>query len=253
MINIFRRIRQQLAYDNKPVKYFRYAIGEIVLVVIGILIALSINNWNNKRIKENNAESLSIRLLTETKKNKKQLEYQIKRVKELQKETGSLLTMFGPKFETKNSKLLDSLLYGIISTPLYEYNSATLDEALNTGQISILQSDSLRTLLYDIPLNVIRIKNYEEDLIRDNERNLFPYLYKEISMRQMDDRFSEKLRSIGESQLKHFDNRHILSKKQFENMVDNKYFLLETLLMGYDELIVVFNKTTHSLEEDLNK
>jgi len=46
MINFFRKIRKQLADDNKPIKYFRYAIGEIVLVVIGILIALSINNWN---------------------------------------------------------------------------------------------------------------------------------------------------------------------------------------------------------------
>jgi len=49
MINFFRKIRKQLADDNKPIKYFRYAIGEIVLVVIGILIALSINNWNENR------------------------------------------------------------------------------------------------------------------------------------------------------------------------------------------------------------
>jgi len=49
MIHFFRRIRKQLADDNKPIKYFRYAIGEIVLVVIGILIALSINNWNEHR------------------------------------------------------------------------------------------------------------------------------------------------------------------------------------------------------------
>jgi len=44
MIPIFRKIRKQMADDNKPIKYMRYAIGEIVLVVIGILIALSINN-----------------------------------------------------------------------------------------------------------------------------------------------------------------------------------------------------------------
>ena len=48
MINFFRKFRKQLADDNKPLKYMRYAVGEIVLVVIGILIALSINNWNEK-------------------------------------------------------------------------------------------------------------------------------------------------------------------------------------------------------------
>jgi hypothetical protein len=48
MIPFFRKIRKKLADDNKPLKYLRYAIGEIVLVVIGILIALSINNWNQE-------------------------------------------------------------------------------------------------------------------------------------------------------------------------------------------------------------
>ena len=56
MINFFRRIRKKMADDNRPLKpawqagrYMRYAIGEIVLVVIGILIALQINNWNENR------------------------------------------------------------------------------------------------------------------------------------------------------------------------------------------------------------
>lgn len=49
MINFFRKIRRQLADDNKPMKYMRYAIGEIVLVVVGILIALQVNNWNEAR------------------------------------------------------------------------------------------------------------------------------------------------------------------------------------------------------------
>ncbi|WP_019670812.1 DUF6090 family protein [Eudoraea adriatica] len=50
MINFFRKIRKKLADDNKPLKYMRYAIGEIVLVVIGILIALQINAWNTDRL-----------------------------------------------------------------------------------------------------------------------------------------------------------------------------------------------------------
>ncbi len=63
MIKFFRKIRQNLVMENKTGKpalpagrYLKYAIGEIVLVVIGILIALSINNWNEKR-KARNLES----------------------------------------------------------------------------------------------------------------------------------------------------------------------------------------------------
>ena len=70
MINFFRKIRKQLADDNKPLKYMRYAIGEIVLVVVGILIALSINNWNeNKktiRLEKQYLERLELDLVQDT-------------------------------------------------------------------------------------------------------------------------------------------------------------------------------------------
>ncbi|MFT4696459.1 MAG: uncharacterized membrane protein YgaE (UPF0421/DUF939 family) [Urechidicola sp.] len=50
MLKFFRKIRQKMLTENKFSKYLIYAIGEIILVVIGILIALWINNWNNERI-----------------------------------------------------------------------------------------------------------------------------------------------------------------------------------------------------------
>ncbi|MBT8266710.1 MAG: hypothetical protein KJP20_09230 [Bacteroidia bacterium] len=49
MINFFRKTRKKLADDNKFLKYSRYAIGEIFLVMIGILLALQVNNWNEQR------------------------------------------------------------------------------------------------------------------------------------------------------------------------------------------------------------
>ena len=49
MIKFFRRIRQQLLTENKFGKYLKYAIGEIILVVIGILIAIQINTWNENK------------------------------------------------------------------------------------------------------------------------------------------------------------------------------------------------------------
>jgi sensor domain CHASE-containing protein len=53
MIKFFRKIRQKMLTESKFSKYLLYAIGEIVLVVIGILIALQINNWNeNKKLEE---------------------------------------------------------------------------------------------------------------------------------------------------------------------------------------------------------
>jgi len=64
MIKIFRKIRYDLMEKNKTGKYLKYAIGEIVLVVIGILIALSINNWNENRKSQNLAQENYRNLLT---------------------------------------------------------------------------------------------------------------------------------------------------------------------------------------------
>lgn len=53
MINLFRNIRQSLLSEGKTTKYFKYAIGEIALVMIGILLAMQINNWNEGRKHQN--------------------------------------------------------------------------------------------------------------------------------------------------------------------------------------------------------
>lgn len=62
MIKFFRQIRQKLLAENKVIKYLLYAVGEIILVVIGILIALQIDNWNEQKKlrKEEQAVILSL-------------------------------------------------------------------------------------------------------------------------------------------------------------------------------------------------
>ena len=61
MLRFFSKIRYKLAADNRVVKYLRYAIGEILLVVVGILIALQINNWNERQ----KAKVYEIKMLSE--------------------------------------------------------------------------------------------------------------------------------------------------------------------------------------------
>lgn len=58
MIKFFRHIRKSLLMENKTSKYFKYAIGEIILVVIGILIALQVNTWNENRKFKNTEKEL---------------------------------------------------------------------------------------------------------------------------------------------------------------------------------------------------
>ena len=78
MINFFRKIRKKLADDNKPLKYIRYAVGEIVLVMVGILLALQVNNWNTKRLSVEKEKELLTNLMENLRINKDQLKAQIR-------------------------------------------------------------------------------------------------------------------------------------------------------------------------------
>ena len=85
MINYFRKIRKKLADDNKPLKYMRYAIGEIVLVVIGILIALQINNWNEFQKDRKIEKEALVSLVENMKLNINQTEHKIERIQSANK------------------------------------------------------------------------------------------------------------------------------------------------------------------------
>ena len=73
MKTLFRNIRQNLINEGKTSKYIKYAIGEIVLVVIGILIALQINNWNEQKNEQKNATILAQSMLDDIVKDTKLL------------------------------------------------------------------------------------------------------------------------------------------------------------------------------------
>lgn len=87
MIQFFRKIRQRLLSENRFTKYLVYALGEIILVMIGILLALQVNNWNDNRIAKKNSkvflEEMLLDLAIDTayinstiKKTERQLVYQ---------------------------------------------------------------------------------------------------------------------------------------------------------------------------------
>ena len=87
MLNIFRNIRRKLANENRFLQYTRYAIGEIVLVMIGILLALQVNNWNEERKQANmvvnSLESLIKDLTIQKELIEEQLKYEVIKIKQV--------------------------------------------------------------------------------------------------------------------------------------------------------------------------
>jgi len=113
MIKFFKKIRQNLLMKNKTGKYFKYAIGEIVLVVIGIIIALQINNWNERRKVSSTQEKYLTLLKTEAENNLTEIINTKNAVSEMKIEQIALYNLINEKRDTVNEKQLSESLFRI--------------------------------------------------------------------------------------------------------------------------------------------
>ncbi len=144
MIKLFRHIRKSLLSENKMSKYFKYAIGEIILVVIGILIALQINNWNEQRI-NNNSAKIYIENIRE------ELEAQIKNLNEVfvnrfQRKINGLqsakLYHENPTLVNDTLSFLNEISYGAVgSYGVESFNQGVFESLINTGVIGNIKKD----------------------------------------------------------------------------------------------------------------
>ncbi|WP_339628306.1 DUF6090 family protein [uncultured Maribacter sp.] len=145
MIKFFRKIRQKLVTENKFSKYLLYAIGEIVLVVIGILIALQLNNLNEiDKVKDTEVIYLNA-LHDEFSNNLKEVERVMKLNKRGLEMAHGLLGKMGTDDPNFTEKVFDSLMYRTIFSEIqYRPSPGTLIELVNSGKLSIISNRELR-------------------------------------------------------------------------------------------------------------
>ncbi len=155
MIKFFRRIRQQLLTENKFSKYLLYAIGEIILVVIGILIALQVNNWREEQqdikvfnliIKEigNNIRLDSIEMAIDVNDIKKQIE---------------CLEFLMNNDKSIPNDSLSTCIARIMHTHWPDYNTTGIEQLKNSKNVPI-KTDSLIDAIYDYYL----YSSYQEEV-----------------------------------------------------------------------------------------
>ena len=236
MIKFFRHIRKNLLMENKTSKYFKYAIGEIILVVIGILIALQINNWNETLKQERNALELCKRLLEETTTNINIIKEDIKRHDSLLSADLALLNMMGEDYQNKDARRLDSLMAFTLVAPKLVIQSSVLNQTLNNKELTKSIQQDLKNKIYEIPLLIDNIHNSEESIDQYVNDQLVPIMSTEYSIRNMDSEFSQTMKHIGPSKFNR-DSRKLLSIFAFENILDNKYFIFNMMNNNYKQLL----------------
>lgn len=224
MLHLFRRYRKHLMEQNHVRRYLLYALGEILLVVIGILIALQIDTWNETNKQQQASRDFITRLQKEVQKNIRYTEAEIKTEESQIHAARTILSFFNTPEETRPPTALDSLIYIILSNNTLEIVSGTLNEGFNTGNIAIITPDSLRSALYNLPSIIEEIRKQEEIDREDVNGHFTNFLYGNYNYRKMDNRFSPYKGIIGPTRFISYDNRKLLESQTFENLVDNRYW-----------------------------
>ncbi|SRX54417.1 DUF6090 family protein [Aequorivita sp. CIP111184] len=172
MIKFFRHIRQNLLNEGKTTKYFKYAIGEIILVVIGILIALSINNWNDQR-KQNTKEIAYLKNLREDVASQIitfNLNLKIESI--IIRDVDDILQHIKSNGGFKNLDSINSKINDLTIRYTLRINNTTFQELNNTGQINIFRNPNLKKEI----VAFYQITERASDNIQNNNTNLIDNL-----------------------------------------------------------------------------
>ena len=181
MIKFFRKLRYDLMKQNKTSKYFKYAIGEIVLVVIGILIALQINNWNQGRIAQDKEQTYLTNIKRDLENQLKSIESQL----EFDKDILDLIQSFLDSFYKTSKIKLDSTniksLSIVTTRQTFVRTDPTYTDLISSGNIDIIKNTELKNKLIEFNQNLERVEKINHNNNVDlNDRIYFSELLKLI-------------------------------------------------------------------------
>ncbi|QIE58742.1 hypothetical protein G5B37_03950 [Rasiella rasia] len=225
MIKFFRKIRQKMLNENKFSKYLLYAIGEIILVVIGILIALQINNFNNSRQETKIEQSYLLSLQTEFEINLEKINNSLQNNKERVNAVEDMLTLFDANvLDTISDKAISDMLYSVFSgDATYQPSKGVLTDIISSGNLNIIKNKKLRQSLasFESKLDFLFLMR---NTITNLKSKLKNHLNKNGSIRNllMDRGREFENKSISDSR----NNRQIFNSIEFENELLDYYLTI---------------------------
>ncbi|MDW5290580.1 DUF6090 family protein [Formosa sp. PL04] len=223
MIKFFRKIRQNLLSEGKTASYFKYAIGEIVLIVIGILIALQINSWNQDRQDRKQEQQILSQLLKEYSNNLNQIEQKIDIRNDILNSSLKLL-----KYKTENPEhiiqdSLDAHLFRTSIRPTFDPELSVSNELINSGKLYILENINLRNNVSSFSSYLSELREEKVIIVNLTEERLIPFLIENyqiggMQMFFMDDKEIREKFTIG-SLKEYKSTKDLVSKSDFKPLL----------------------------------
>ncbi|MGB5272558.1 MAG: hypothetical protein WBN39_00760 [Flavobacteriaceae bacterium] len=257
MINFYRKIRKQLANENQFQKYFRYAFGEVALIMIGIFMALQLQNWNEERKQHNEfkviLEQLYNAIIYDVDKYKNQMEYmanQIENMDFILKTPDSIpkedlpYVLYNIGFDNFKSYQSDALFY--MNDLHSDYQSLEQNELVKqiTGYLNLNRSSPIND--YDINNDMFSIflisegipypEMNREDLNQGWVTNDSLYYPEEILEKLQQDLKSNRY----QTEIKTYRSQKILYKRGAQAKFNSGNSVLELIKRYYPEVRVIY-------------
>jgi hypothetical protein len=249
MIPFFRKIRKKMADDNRPLKYMRYAFGEIVLVVIGILIALQINNWNENK---NNAVQVNKHLATL----KLNLQDDVKQAEKLLIVNDTALqysNTFLDQFKTLKpvDKSVQMYLIFLMLEHNLEVNRSGINAIINSNGMAYINED-LQLKILNYYRHIEQLASREEITNSDIKLMYEPYVkqnYSWIYNRSNPWPRQTEFYKNDPRQVAPIDEKSLLSDKQLEVMIFGRRFQSMRLRALYSNTITLARDIIADIEQ----
>ncbi len=242
MIKFFRKIRQQLLSENKTSKYFKYAIGEIILVMIGILLALQVNDWNTKRLLKSKEQvylkQIKISLNNDLESIKDVKEFNAKKASYIDSTFIVLEQSSNPE---KYVPLITNYLFVMGEFNVFESNNIAFDNMIAAENIDLITNMELRK---NLSLYYKRdFVNSTQERVKEQTRQFVDYITPNITSRQFAKQFTKydsHLRDISETKI-HSDEQVYAHLLIMVLNMDNQNELLDTTVEQIKQLLDVID------------
>lgn len=219
MLKFFRKIRKELIAEKKVSNYILYAIGEIVLVVVGILIALAIDNANDNRIKREKEQIYLMGLKDEFQTSKIKLNELIAYNKRSYEDAKKIVSYLGtdslPSEQELSNLFFNAFAFDIAFNP----NNSLLNEMINSGSLKDVGNPQLRILLTNWITTVDNISRQENLLTNERDNIINMFRSNENSIRTIYD-LTGVSGDLGlRDKKEHLSNIPLLNSIEFENSI----------------------------------
>jgi len=190
MTKFFRKTRYDHMAKNKTGKYLKYAIGEIVLVVIGILIALQVSNWNQLRLKQSTMNVYYAKLANTLENDIKVLREATDNLNSFEDDLMRCLEILNTENEADIEELKAKI--GALNVPFANDHSMELfNEFMNKGYLSEIEDPELKTQFERVKIGLIKAGNWDKVLDNDFVNNVIPFVQNNLNIVDIKTSFNE--------------------------------------------------------------